>query len=73
MQSLSGEDNIIGTVAEQSSYSVIATVKANKDVAFSASDGGTLGMKETMITNIMKYYDVPPMCWSNIVLIDDQM
>jgi hypothetical protein len=73
LESIFGQDGILGTPAEQSSYSLLAPSDADKDVAFSASDGGAFGMKEPMITNIMKHYGVTSACWHRSVLIDDQM
>lgn len=75
LKELFGDFGILGTPAEQSSYNLLAQTRANRDVTFSASDGGlgARGMKQAMILNIMQHYGVPPMCFHNSVLIDDEM
>jgi len=79
LESLFGQDNILGTPAEQSAYNEFSPGKTTNPVepfeneTIDESDGGALGMKEALITNIMQYYGVPKPCWRHSVHFDDQI
>jgi len=70
LEFLFGQDKILGTPAEQSAYDEFAP---DRDASIAESDGGALGMKEELITNIMQHYAVPKQCWNRSVHLDDQI